>query len=82
MYRDELRERLEDRFFKPFRIYLTNGAQFAVYRANQGMISTRTLALGIMTDPQQEYPDQFALIDIAHITHLEPIQTSESPSSN
>ena len=82
MQREELRDRIEARMFQPFRIFVTDGAQYAVYRPHQATLSSRTLALAVLSDPQQEYGDRIALIDVAHITRIEPIVTPAEPSPN
>ena len=76
----DVRNWLDTRFFRPFRIYLTNGHAFDIRHPTQVSIGSSTAT--IQTASADILPAPEVEVSLVHITHLEPISPSTSPSSN
>jgi hypothetical protein len=61
--------------FQPFRIDLTDGAAYEVYRPEMVLPERRTVVIGITADPAQTIADRVVWVSILHVVRLEPINT-------
>jgi len=79
MRREEVLAALRVRPFRPFRIYVSDGAAYDVRHPEMVMV-TRASALVGFPEPEDLPPaiERYSLIDLLHITRLEPIDTPKS----
>lgn len=79
---DEIRTALALRPFRPFRLYVTDGASYDVSHPDLLMPGNRAVVVGIpaagQTDPLF---DRFAVVDLIHITRIEPLPIPTAPGS-
>jgi hypothetical protein len=80
----DVRRWLEARLFRPFRLYLTNGIAFEIRHPTQATVTGSTVQIDILPPGGQpgSQPGYAVEVSLVHITHLEPITISLSPSSN
>lgn len=84
MQRRELVGALTTRPFRPFRLYVTDGATYVI-RHPDVMLVTPTLALIGVPEGDRPGPgiEDFHMVDLRHVTRLEPIEQpspAQSPS--
>ena len=74
---EELRRTLRLRPFRPFRLFVTEGGPYDVRHPELCVPGSRSVFVGIPA-PSQTEPiyDDFAIIDLIHITRIEQIHGS------
>lgn len=81
MRREDMLEVLRTRPFKPFRIYISDGAAFDVPHPEMVMVTRTSAIVGL---PEREDPlpaiEKYSLVDLLHITRIEQIDTHASHS--
>jgi hypothetical protein len=77
MDRESLKSLIRRRPFKPFRLYVTDGAVYVVRHPDFLMLSQSEAVIGLPPagDPNASDAERFAWIDLAHITRVEPLET-------
>ena len=71
----QLRELLQARPFKPFRICMSDGAHYDVNNHDMAFVGRNTVEIGLNLDPDG-FAEYFARCSILHITRLEDLQES------
>jgi hypothetical protein len=83
MTMNDLREALRLVPFRPFRVFVTDGGTYDVRHPDLCMIGPRIAVIGIPPAGQNEpILERFAVVDLIHVTRLEPIDGPSSPTSN
>lgn len=70
-----IRNALRFRPFRPFRLCITDGATYDVRHPELCVVGARSVFIGMPPagQPDAGYYDHFAIVDLIHITRLEPI---------
>jgi hypothetical protein len=71
----QLRELLQARPFKPFRICMSDGAHYDITNHDMAFVGRNTVEIGLNLDPDG-FAEYFARCSILHITRLEDLQES------
>ena len=84
MSHEDLRDRLREHPFRPFRLVLTEGTVYEVRHPELFMLGKRSVVIGLTGDPAETVYDRTALVDLFHIVRLEPLEASAAsgPSGN
>ncbi len=74
----DVRQRILQHPFQPFRVYLTDGRRFDVYDPTWNLVADAVLLIGISPsdDPQSRLPDRHERIDYRQIARVEPLETT------
>lgn len=76
---EELRDVLRRKPFQPFRLFVTDGSTFDIRHPELCVPGARSVFIGTPAPGQIEpIYDRFAIVDLVHITRLEPIAASTS----
>lgn len=79
MLQHELTEVLRTRPFQPFRIYVSDGATFVIRHPDLVLVTPTAAVVGApVGDQPGPAVERFNIVDLAHITRLEPIQIAAS----
>jgi hypothetical protein len=73
---EELKARVRQRPFIPFRIVLTEGTSYQIRHPDLIMVGKRSAVVGLAKDPEADFYDATILVDLLHIVRLEPIDTA------
>ena len=66
---------LRHRPFEPFRLFVSDGAAYDVRHQELCLPGRRSVFIGIRESETNEMVyDQYAIVDLAHITRLEPLE--------
>lgn len=68
----QIRELLQARPFKPFRICLSDGTHYDITNHDMAFVGKNTVEIGLNLDPDG-FAEYFARCSILHITKLEDI---------
>jgi hypothetical protein len=71
----EIRELLQAKPFKPFRICLSDGSHYDITHHDMAMVGRTTVEVGINVD-RQGFAEYFARCAILHITKVEDLPES------
>ena len=81
MRRNELVEALRPGFFRPFRLYLSDGGTFDIRHPVMLMVTRHSAIIGIVDKQEngssvEEYPDieRTARVDLLHVARIEELQ--------
>jgi hypothetical protein len=79
--REDLLDSLRQRPFQPFRMVVSSGSSLEIRHPELCVPGRRSVFVGLVT-PGQAEPlwDRHAIVDLAHVTHLEPIDQATSSS--
>ena len=69
----ELRKHLNRQPFQPFRIHLSDGAQYDVPHGDFMLVTHREVAVAVGLSSHDDVPDEMVYCDPYHITRIEPI---------
>jgi hypothetical protein len=72
MHLQDLRAALGRRPFVPFRLFITEGATYDVAHPELCVPGRRSVFVGL-TETAEPVFDRYALVDLVHITRLEPL---------
>ena len=79
---EDIHRVLRQRPFQPFRIHLSNGTAYDIRHPELVVVGRSTLFIGI---PAPDLPipayDDYALVALLHINHLEPLPLTTPPVS-
>jgi hypothetical protein len=81
---DTIRDWLREQPFQPFRIHLTNGAVFDIRHPDQAIVTQATVIISLAFPSSDGVPTirRDVTVSLIHNTHLEPIVSGGSSSSN
>ena len=79
---DDLRELTRHQPFTPFRVMLSTGESFDVWRQDGHLLTKRHLLIGLPGETGGMDYDKSAMIDLIHIVRTEPLQLPIPPGSN
>jgi hypothetical protein len=83
MTMNELRNALRLTPFRPFRVFVTDGGSYDVRHPDLCMIGPRIAVIGIPPAGQSEpILERYAVVDLIHVTRLEPLDSPLSPNNN
>jgi hypothetical protein len=83
MGQNDLRERLQRRPFRPFRIHVSDGATYDIHHPDQVLTTFTSVLLATPgVDPSSPAWDELITVSLLHITRLEPITPPAPPSAN
>jgi hypothetical protein len=68
----QLRELLQAKPFRPFRICLSDGTQYDITNHDQAFVGRNTVEIGLNLDPDG-FAEYFGRCSILHITKLEDL---------
>jgi hypothetical protein len=74
MTRSDLRARARQRPFRPFRLVLTDGQAYDVRHPDFLMVGRDSAVVGVGGTAEQDYYETTVLVDLLHITRLEPLE--------
>ena len=72
---EDMEKKLRQKPFRPFRIYLTDGAMYDVRHPELVLLGRRSLVLGLAGDPEATLYDRTVDVDLIHITRMEHLET-------
>ena len=78
---EELSGALKRRPFVPFRIHITDGAQYEIRIPDMVMIGRTILFIGLRRDIDSPFFDEPVWVAMRHITRVEPIVEAEQTAS-
>jgi hypothetical protein len=81
MSHEELKARIRQRPFIPFRIVLTEGTSYEIRHPDLFMLGKRSAVIGLAKDPQADFYDATVMVDLLHIVRLEPLDTTAAAGS-
>jgi hypothetical protein len=70
----EIRNYIRAQLFRPFRVYISDGAQYDVMHRGFIMITESTVEIGLAATHADDYPEIAVSCDPLHITRIEPIK--------
>jgi hypothetical protein len=73
MERESLKGLLRRRPFKPFRLFVSDGAAYEVRHPDLCMLAKTEAVIGLPPHPASIDADRFAWIDLDHVTRVEPL---------
>ncbi|UCF33546.1 MAG: hypothetical protein JSV78_14560 [Phycisphaerales bacterium] len=76
MRADEIRSHVRKQPFRPFRLYLTDGASYEVHHPELIYVSRREVVVALEFG-EDDMPERSAYCDPMHITHIEPLDGAE-----
>lgn len=79
---EELRDSLRQKPFEPFRIILTDEANFDIRHPDLLWVGKRSAYVGLTGQPGQTLFERAVKVDLLHITHIVPLDAAASPPKN
>jgi hypothetical protein len=80
MSQQDLRSVTRRHPFQPFRLFVSDGSAYEIRHPEMLMLGLRSVVIGLTTDPAQDLYEQFAWVDLVHITRIEPLGSAASPA--
>ena len=77
----DMQDALHRRPFAPFRVFISDGATYNVRHPELCVPGCRSVFIGITESPEPVY-DRYAIVDLIHITRLEPLETPTNTPGN
>jgi hypothetical protein len=76
MDRESLKKLLRMQPFKPFRLFVDDGAQYDIRHPDLLMVARDTAVIGIppRSSPEADLADDFAWVDLSHISRAESLE--------
>ncbi|HEV3255776.1 MAG TPA: hypothetical protein VG013_02735 [Gemmataceae bacterium] len=71
---EDLRDIVRKHPFRPFRLFVSDGAAYEVRHPDLIMLGKRSVAIGLTHDPMATAYDRLAQIDLLHVTRVEPLE--------
>jgi hypothetical protein len=81
MSHEDLKNRIQQRPFVPFRLVLTEGTSYEVRHPELFMLGKRGAVIGLAKNPEQTFFDATVVVDLLHIVRLEPLDTAAAAGS-
>jgi hypothetical protein len=82
MSHEDLRDRLREHLFRPFRLVLTEGTTYEVRHPELFMLSKRSVVIGLPGHPSETVYERTTLVDLFHIVRLEPLEATTAPGQS
>ncbi len=79
MSHEDLRDRLRERPFRPFRLVLTEGTVYEVRHPELFMLGKRSVVIGLPGHPAETVYERTTMVDLFHIVRLEPLEAPTAP---
>ena len=73
------RELLTQQPFRPFRIVMSSGQVYDIRHPEMAMLTRNDLLVGV-GDTKEGVPAEFRICSLLHVTAIEPLSTSTTPS--
>ena len=74
MSRDDLKKRIDQRPFEPFRMIVTEGGNYEIRHPELCMVGKQAAVVGIAGDPHDTLFDTSVVVDLLHIVRLEMLE--------
>ena len=81
MSHEDLKARIRQRPFVPFRVVLTEGTSYEIRHPDLFMLGKRAAVIGLAKDPEEAFFDATVLVDLLHIVRLEPLDRAATAGS-
>ena len=81
MSHEDLKIRVQQRPFIPFRIVLTERTSYDIRHPELFMLGRCGAVIGLAKNPEQTFFDATVLVDLLHIVRLEPLGTAAAAGS-
>jgi hypothetical protein len=78
---EDLRDFTRRQPFQPFRLFLTGGSAFDVYRQDGHVLTRHYLVIGLPGQQGGIDYDRTTMIDLLHIVRIEPITPPSPPQA-
>jgi hypothetical protein len=78
---EDLKARIRQRPFIPFRIVLTEGTSYEIRHPEFFMLGKRSAVIGLTKSPQADFYDATVMVDLLHIVRVEPLDTAAAAGS-
>jgi hypothetical protein len=79
---EEVRDALRRTPYTPFRLFVSDGSSYDVRHPELCVPGRRSAFLGFpTTETAEPLFDRFAIVDLAHITRLEPLAPAPAPGN-
>lgn len=72
MTRNDLAKRLKQRPFAPFRLIVSEGANYEIRHPEQVILARDSVTIGVPSESEEFY-ETTVLVDLLHVIRLEPI---------
>jgi len=79
---EELRDSLRQKPFEPFRIVLTDGANYDVRHPDLLWVGQRSAYVGLTGQPGQKLFERAVKLDLSQVTQFIPLDSAASPPKN
>jgi len=73
MQATDIREHIDERPFKPFRVFMPDGATYDVTHPDMCIVARSTFYVGVPDPKQRGVAQRVAHCSLLHITRIEPI---------
>jgi hypothetical protein len=73
MHLDDLAAALRRQPFKPFRLYVSDGAAYEVRHPEMMWLSRRTAYVGVPAESTNLIPEHAVMIDLLHVSRMEEL---------
>jgi hypothetical protein len=78
---EELLGHVRRRPFEPFRLYITDGANYDIRHPDMILPGHRAVVIGLPGEPTQPY-ERFVTVALLHVTRLEPLEIAGKAGGN
>lgn len=76
---EDIKEKLQQRPFVPFRIVLSDGMAYELRHPDLLLLGKRSAVVGLTGSPADTLYDRYVTIALLHVTRLEPLQAPTVP---
>jgi hypothetical protein len=73
---EDIKAKLRQRPFVPFRVILTDGTVYEVRHPELLLLGKRSAVIGLTGDPADTIYDRSVTVALLHITRIEPLEAS------
>ena len=77
---EELRDSLRQKPFEPFRLVMTDGEGYDIRHPDLLWVGQRTAYVGLTGQPGQTFFERTVKIDLLHVIHTVPLDTTAAPA--
>jgi hypothetical protein len=78
---EELLRHLQRRPFQPFRLRLTDGADYEIRHPEMMLLARHTAEIGIPGETAVPIADRIVTIALLHIVRVEPLEAAKAPGN-
>ena len=76
---EDIEKKIREKPFKPFRMYLSDGAVYEVRHPELVLLGRRSLVLGLVSDPGQTLYERTVDVDLLHIVRMDHLEVPATP---